>query len=435
MSRKKMMGLLVCLLGVLVGCGGESSSNNSSNDVGDNNAENHAANNAVDNNGQNNAANSDPNHGQNNHEVNNGQNNTGEVVLTGELQRVASPVLDPRSVPSPVTGEATMFGALDPCAVWDPKAELWRVYFSFADDVAESQGLERAGIAGATSVDGTSFTMNPNLALAQQGTFDVGSVETCEVIVMEDEESSTGQRFLMFYSASNLYTEDIEEIGEYVVALATSEDGVIFEPLEAELSRNRESGVLFGISEALGVEEVAGNFITDPTVTVKGDTLYMWTLCIQLNPEPFGGICHHTSQDGIQWEHLGFVSGLDRAFAIQPTVFYNPKTDLFEMYVVMDTNEEEARIHDIETNLTLRVTGFYHATSSDGLVWTYDPVQAFSEDTSLPWEDGGLATAADAEYRDGEVFFFYPSFTTQGGSIFANLLNWPLNLAKRQADE
>ena len=114
-------------------------------------------------------------------------------------------------------------------------------------------------------------------------------------------------------------------------------------------------------------------------------------------------------------------------------MFFNPQDNLFEMYVVMDTPDEEARIHDLEVNLTLRVTGFYHATSPDGHTWTWDPMQAFGEDTSLPWEDLGLATAADAELRDDEVFFFYPSLTTAGGSVLPPLANWPLNLAMRRA--
>ena len=33
--------------------------------------------------------------------------------------------------------------------------------------------------------------------------------------------------------------------------------------------------------------------------------------------------------------------GLTRAAAIQPTVFHNPEAARFEMYVVMDTAEEE----------------------------------------------------------------------------------------------
>jgi hypothetical protein len=346
------------------------------------------------------------------------------------LVRVASPVLDVRVQPSPSTGRPTMLGAFDPCTVWDPQAQRWRAYFTFADDVAEQSNLPRAGIAAAVSdsPDGTSFSVLPELALTQLGTFDSESVETCDVVRVEDDESPTGQRFLMFYSGGRGQTDS-----NYVIALATSEDGVSFEPLESELARDGEAGVLFGVSEAMGAPEVDGNFITDPVVAVREGLFHLWTLCIQQVPkrEIGGGICHATSPDAITWTHLGPVEGLDRAFAIQPTVFFNPELDLFEMYVVMDTPREEALIHNFNVNLALRVSGFYHATSADGMSWEYDPVQAFSEDTSLPWEDLGLATAADAEYLDGEVFFFYPSLTTQGGSILGEIANWPLNLALR----
>jgi hypothetical protein len=331
-----------------------------------------------------------------------------------------------------------MVHTADPCAVWDPVAELWRVYWSFFDAEAEAEGLPATGMMGATSPDGTALVPHGVLSLEQQGTFDENSVETCDVVVLEDDESPTGQRFLMFYSGSQLPqggpSDDPEASGPYSIALATSTDGVRYEPLEAELSRDGVAGVLFGVSDALGGEEVDGNFITDPVIAIRGGTLHMWTLCIRQVPEPFGGICHHTSVDAIHWEHRGLVTGLDRAFPIQPTVFYNPATDLFEMYVVMDTPEEEARVHDLETNLTLRVVGYFHATSPDGDTWTQtSDERAFVEDLSRPWENRGLATGADAELKDGVVYFFYPSFTTMGGSILGNLHNWPLNLARALA--
>ncbi len=363
-----------------------------------------------------------------------GATDTG-APLGAEFERITSPLVEPRELSSPATGAGTMIGTSDPCAVWDPLAQTWRIFWTYSDYQAELDGLAPiAGIAGGSSADGIEFVGYAELALDQQGTFDELSVETCDVVVIDDPESATGPRFLLFYSGSRLPTDAQGEFdhGPYAIALATSDDGVRFEPLEPALSRDGVAGVLFGISDVFGSEEVDGNFITDPVVVVRDDGFHMWTLCITQVPEPFGGICYHTSPDAISWTHHGLVEGLDRAFPIQPTVFFNPTTELFEMYVVMDTVEEEAQNHDLGANLTLRVTGFYHATSTDGLAWTWDADQAFAEDTSRAWENGGLATGADAELRDDVVWLFYPSFTTEG-QLYPPLLNWVLNLAQRDA--
>ena len=187
-----------------------------------------------------------------------GSTGEAEPELGDALERIASPVLDPRQNDSPITGEPTMLGIFDPCAVWDPRDERWRVYFTFADNVAETSGLARAGLAGAVSSDptGTSFVVNDGLAVEQLGTFDSESVETCDVIV--DPFSET-RRFLLYYSGNRGVTDS-----DYVVALATSDDGVRFDALAPELARDGEAGVLFGVEEALGGMAAEGNFVTAP---------------------------------------------------------------------------------------------------------------------------------------------------------------------------
>ncbi|MEL6760948.1 MAG: hypothetical protein AAFP04_11160 [Myxococcota bacterium] len=342
------------------------------------------------------------------------------------------PLLDPRRILSPVSGARTLLGVPDPCVVWDSQDQLWRVYWSFVDPEAEERGLLDSGIASASSSDGVDYSVSSQLALEPIGTFDATTVETCEVVEVEAE---SGRRFFMYYSGSVSSDEDDPEADSiYILGLATSDDGVRFTPVAPSRSPRGELGALFGISEAFGGMEEFGNFITDPTVVIVDGLFYMWTLCVQQVPEPNGGICHHRSRDGVEWEHLGLVSGLERGFPIQPTVYYNEGSEQFEMYVVMDTSEEEGPIHDFETNLELRVTGFYRATSQDGMSWTEIDVSSpqFGEDLSRAYEDRGLATGADVVAKDNAVYLFYPSFTTQGGSILGDLLNWPLNLAVRQ---
>ncbi|MEM7135771.1 MAG: hypothetical protein AAF500_04285 [Myxococcota bacterium] len=346
----------------------------------------------------------------------------------GSFSRAQPGIVDPRDLVSPITGENTVATTADPCAVWDPRAGGWRVFFSFADFEAERRGLPPSGIFGGTWIEGRAFEQYPELAVTQVGTWDASSVETCEVVRLDDATSPTGQRFLLYYGGASA------EEPNYVMALATSTDGEHFERLPADKAPLGFEGGLFKIDAVLpNTRDIPGNFVTDPTVVFVDGVFHMWTLCVRQIPDTFGGVCYSTSADGISWNHRGLVSGLSRGAPIQPTVFYDPELERFEMYVVMDTAEEEVGIHDPATNLGLRVTGWYRAVSTDGTRFVADEVLAFGEDLSFPFENAGLATGADAALRGDQVFLFYPSFTTEGqGHALPGLLNWPLNVAVRR---
>ncbi|MEM6786467.1 MAG: hypothetical protein AAF715_03020 [Myxococcota bacterium] len=354
----------------------------------------------------------------------------GEARCEGHFERSYPRIVDPRELVSPSTGDNTVAVTADPCAVWDPQIEKFRVFFTFADFTAEEQNLPPAGIFGGTWAPGEAFEPYETLALDQIGTFDTYSVETCDVVRIDDETSATGQRFFMYYGGAS------QEEPDYTIALATSEDGRRFEPIPPNLSPRGALGELFKIDSVLpGAPDVPGNYPTDPTVVIRDDTWHMWTFCVQQFPDGGGGVCHSTSLDGINWQHFGPGSGLTRGAPIQPTVHFNPSLDAFEMYVVMDTPEEEAEIHDVTANLTLRVVGWFRAVSEDGMTWTPDPERGFCEDLSRPWEDAGVATGADAAIANDTLYFFYPSFTTMGrGTFLPGLMNWPLNVAERPLD-
>ena len=343
------------------------------------------------------------------------------------------PLLNPRELVAPISRQVSMFGILDPCAVWDEDAGLWRVYWSYSDVASEALGAISSGIVGATSSDGINYTMNDVLSIEPIGTFDTSTIETCDVVIVGE---GADRVFYMFYSGSQSENPaDPEALSKYKIALARSQDGIRFTPISAEESPVGAEGVLFGTPEVTGGPDVFGNFITDPVVVVRDGTFHMWTLCIEQFPQTFGGVCYHTSNDALNWTQHGLVNGLQRAFPVQPTVYYNPVARRFEMYVVMDTPDEEREIHDLQTNLTLRVKGFFHAVSEDGMRWTeVDPTRhQFVEDLRRRWENRGLATGADAEIKEGVVYLFYPSFTTEGADFVGTLLGWPMNLAVRRA--
>ena len=101
-----------------------------------------------------------------------------------------------------------------------------------------------------------------------------------------------------------------------------------------------------------------------------------------------------------------------------------------------DSVEDEQQIHTAG-NLGLRVKGWYLASSVDGLNWTSenDDKRVFVENLGLPWEDLGVATGADAEVKEGNLYFFYPSLTSKGGSLFGDIPNWPVNLATKSLND
>lgn len=358
-----------------------------------------------------------------------------ELVFSSKYQRYKfNPVVNPRDLISPVTQSKKVMHAADPCAFWDEDESLWRVFFSFWDLEAENTG-KLGGLWGATSSDGINFTPPSSLVLNQLGSFDSESTETCDIVKAPDPVHPQSEIYFLYFSGNSISNHDTPY---HKIGLATSKDGLVFDPISPSSSPKNEEGLLFTGADVLGGPEVPGNYITDPTVLFINNKFYMWTLCIKQIPEAEanGGICYHESMDGINWVHHGLTSGLTTiAFPIQPSVYFNHKRNRFEMIVVADTPAEESEIHDVETNLTLRVKGWYQAHSSNGKDWTYTNTdRVFLEDTDILWENGGLATGGDVAVKNDHLYFYYPSFTSEGGSLLGNLLNWPLNLATKKLE-
>ncbi|MEL6548263.1 MAG: hypothetical protein AAFQ82_26790, partial [Myxococcota bacterium] len=267
------------------------------------------------------------------------------MALPTVLTRVSTqaPLLNPRDIDSPITGRRGIFAIGDPCAFYHDEEELWRVFWSANDVYAEEMGLNEIGMMGAVSSNGIEFTTLSFLPMTQVGNFDTGSMETCDVIKVG---TGADRLYYMFYSASALTPDEVtgEEFTTWRVGLAISQDGFRFEALPASLSSAGTEGLLFDSTDILGKSMRKGNFVTDPVVSFARGKFHMWTLCVQQLPDARGGVCYHTSYDAINWHHHGVVKGLDRAFPIQPTVFFNPATKNFEMYVVMDTPQEEQAV-------------------------------------------------------------------------------------------
>ena len=366
------------------------------------------------------------------------ESSSAELIFQDSFTRYANnSVINPRDLTSPLSQTKTVGNVADPCSFWDEEKKTWRVFWSLWDINNDLNGLPSTGIFGATSTDGVNFTQLPNLSLEQQGTFDSKTIETCDIV--KAPHPTTGLPVYFMYYSGSVETVD-EDLSLYKIGLALSEDGEYFTPLSNSLSPGADPGLLFGVDEGLpGSIDTPGNAITDPTIVYTNNSFYMWTLCLRQVPSNnmAGGICFHTSNDGVNWTHHGLTQGLTSiAFPIQPTVYFNHLKNRFEMLFIADTPEEEQEIHDAGTNLELRVKGWYQAHSDDGLSWTLTSNQrVFSENTNLPWENGGFATGADAEVQGDNLFFYYPSFTTRGGSLLGNILNWPLNLATKKLDD
>ena len=362
--------------------------------------------------------------------------NNQPLNFTSQFSRYSgNPILNPRNMVSPITDTRKIGFLADPCSFWDQEQSVWRIFWTFWDVEADLAGQGQPGIWGATSKDGLNFETLDELALNSLGTFDQESVETCDVIKAPDPNDPSQSIYFMYYSGNSDNGEGLFKMG-----LALSRDGIHFDPISSSLSPKNQEGLLFTIQDSFAGagENTPGNFITDPTVVYRNGEFKMWSLCIQQFPaaDANGGICYHTSSDGINWTHLGIVNGLDGVgFPIQPTVYFNENSNEYEMLFVGDTPADEGEIHNPLTNLSLRVKGWYGARSTDGFNWQLKSEERlFIENTNLLWENSGVATGADATVKDGNLYFHYPSLTTEGGSVFADILNWPINLATKKLD-
>ncbi len=321
------------------------------------------------------------------------------------------------------------FNASDPCVIFDQGTQKWHAYFS-----SEIQSLGIQVIKHAESSDHISWTVHPENALSvgAPGTWDSMSVETCSIASVQ---VSPGHfKYFLYYSGTN--TLNGHDTDVYKIGLAISDNPNTFTRITAAQSPKSTTGLLFDETDAFSSNpSIVKGIVTDPEVLYSNAQFQMWFYCagaISSGNYVDGGICFATSSDGISWTHHGSLPSLlnEKSTGVipqQPTVIFN--SNFYEMW--LDIDDPAYSSYGVSG---LAVGGFYHATSPDGINWTYTSKTEFdfTWDKSLASEDNGLANGPKVVFYNNTYYLFYGSFTTQNIPASGyQAFTWGLNLATK----
>lgn len=323
------------------------------------------------------------------------------------------------------------FNTADPCVLFDKKTNKWHAYFSsmiMSQDVQVIKHVE--------SSDAINWTVKNDIALdhGPEGTWDSQMVETCSVVSVETKPGTF--QYLMYYSGSN--TDFGDDRDRYSIGLAVSDNPDTFTRIPLNQSPKNVSGLLFDAKTAFAKNTaVVDGLVTDPDVMYQDGMFKMWFYCAGVNNAGKyvdGGICYATSSDGINWDHKGSLMSLLNEHTVgvvaqQPTVIFNDISGLYEIWVVID----DPAYHSYGIP-GLAVGGYYHATSKDGVNWTYSSKTNydFLWNKNLISENTGLANGPDVVFHNGFYYLFYTSFTTQNILPNSYPYIWGLNFATKK---
>jgi len=322
-----------------------------------------------------------------------------------------------------VTG-ATDLAVADPTIVWDDDAGVFRGWWSTT--VAGEFGPDGPSINGiryAESPDGIRWTVQQGLAFSaafgDPGAWDGTHSETPFVIRVPSNPPE--RRYLLYYSGGNIDACSVGEAPCYEIGLAFSADGKHFSRLPADESPYGEAGLVLRGEETLkSVVGMTLGIVADPTLILEPDgTFRMWMsgYAEDASHVPLAfGISEASSTDGVHWTpaELNPLPSLRRpgevAAGQQPSVLYNPRTRLYEMWFTNDREADEQR-----TPATLfQAFGYWHATSPDGIHWApeYGDEPDFRWDAAEASERWGLLTGVHVLLHGGHYMMYYSAWST-----------------------
>jgi hypothetical protein len=339
-------------------------------------------------------------------------------------------IINPSQIKIEPTSEAG-FNTADPCVMFDKKSNLWHLYFSSMIMSKDVQVIKHA-----QSVDGATWTVKDGIALdlGPSGNWDSEVVETCSAVSVETAPGVF--KYYLFYSGSNTDLGDDKDY--YQMGVAVSDNPDAFTRISAVQSPRGAAGLLFNEKDAFVKNPaVVKGIVTDPDVLYQDGLFKIWYFCAGMNSAGNyvdGGICYATSTDGLSWAHMGSLPSLLNEQSVggvaqQPTVIYNENLKLYEMWFVID--DPAYLSYGISG---LAVGGYYHATSPDGIAWTYDSKTKldFTWDKNLISENKGMANGPEVFFKNGYYYLFYGTFTTQNVSADYYPYVWGLNVATKK---
>ncbi len=307
------------------------------------------------------------------------------------------------------------YACADPCALYDDGSGTWRIWYS-STWKDRASGTQRMVIRSGESLDGRTWTIHPDPAIevtADLAAWDHTNVETPSVVRI-------GDRWLMAYSGGNTLTKTVgggsgPTFPWYQIGLAESSDGRHFTRLGATGLSLTAAPVLRGVP---GFDDGA---IADPTLVYRDGALHLWCTSYGENaaraPVAYGISYARSTDGGSTWTvpHANPLASLyrpgDPAGGAQPSVLFDPAFNRFEMWF---TNDRETETAALPTRF-FTCTGFWHATSPDGITWTPDyTTRALTYHPTLATETYGVLTGVTVARHDGHDWMFYAAWGTDG---------------------
>lgn len=339
--------------------------------------------------------------------------------------------VNPLIIPAKSGAPATTYevSVADPCVLYDETAGSWRAWYSATRfDTALPGDPGRMLIRHAESADGVSWTVQaaPSLmARNHPADWDYTNCETPCVIRNPDAMAPAAQRWLMFYAGGNLDADVIagkstaDGYPYYQIGLAYSADGRTFTRCTPGIGG--KPGLALVASQALaGVAGYGDGLLADPEAVVVGGEIRLW--CSSYgetagrSPLAFG-ISHARSGDGLTWSFPAAnpLASLYRPAELgggaQPAVLYDAAQSRYDMWFTNDSAAEAALL----PTSWFTAYGFWHAVSSDGVLWTPDyAARDFQWDAQHPNEVYGLLTGCSVARRAGEDRMYYCAWGTVG---------------------
>ena len=345
-----------------------------------------------------------------------------------DWQRVVeNPLLIPPTSPAPSTTFEVSIA--DPSVMYDAVDGRWKAWYSatvFDTAIANDPG--RIVIKYADSPDGVHWTTQAAPVISSRGAatdWDYTHVETPSVIRNPDPAAPAGRRFMLFYAGGNTVADGAagrplrSGYPYYQIGLAWSADGRSFTRDQPGVG-GRPGLLLTAASVLASVPGYADGLVADPEAVVRNGEILLWCSSYAENParSPLAfGISHARSTTGAAWTFPAAnpLASIYKAGALaggeQPAVIYDPGQARFTMWFKNDAASETALLPTV----WFTASGFWRATSTDGVSWLPDYSQRdFLWDGSRDYETYGLLTGCAVVRHEGVDHLFFGAWGTHG---------------------
>lgn len=306
----------------------------------------------------------------------------------------------------------------DPDVRWDDDAGRWRIYW-MGPHGSTFVGPHTQLIRAVESTDGLTMTVRDQPALvaaSDPAAWDSVNTETPSVAYNPD--APPGRRYLLLYAGAR------DKLGtfpfpEYGIGAAFSADGLTFTRIAAAESPHDQAGLVLTAEQVFGTDGV----VADPEVVYADGQYHLWFSSFSCDGAGCAnilafGISYATSTDGVSWTVRGDsplptllrTPGVRQSGGSQPSVVWDAERCQWEMWMTHDAGGENAAQPVVFNNSP----GFHHATSEDGISWSFDPaMRDLAWDAAAPGEAMGLLTGADVAARGRERRMLYVGFHDQ----------------------